>query len=119
MVETRASTQEESAADLAAQMVEAAVERAKRKAISKLDVKLPTRMKKVKRAWNAGTGKEGRAESSRQRTLAWLAGGKPQAEQRTVARRGGGEGCTSPLLLHEVPRWRKIRGGDGAGCRPP
>ncbi|CAM9977538.1 unnamed protein product, partial [Ectocarpus sp. 6 AP-2014] len=45
MVETRASTQEESAVDLAAQMVEAAMERAKRKAISELDAKLSTRMK--------------------------------------------------------------------------
>lgn len=49
MVETRASGQQESAVDMAAEMAEAAVERAKRKAVSELDAKLPTRMKKVKR----------------------------------------------------------------------
>ncbi|CAM9699203.1 unnamed protein product, partial [Ectocarpus sp. 12 AP-2014] len=67
MVETRASAQEESAVDLAAQMAEAALERAKRKAIPELDAKLPTRIKKVKRKNMLGNA--GKTAAARERTI--------------------------------------------------
>ncbi|CAM9551691.1 unnamed protein product, partial [Ectocarpus sp. 12 AP-2014] len=67
MVETRASAQEESAVHLAAQMAEAAAERAKRKAITELDAKLPTRIKKVK--GKRMLGNAGKMAAARERTI--------------------------------------------------